>query len=187
MKQNLGKVKPIDTDLVKDERGRLILLDFKGQRGYLIDHEDERKLSLFTSRHLLSVMLGVFVGFYGNWIIGIALGLLLAGVMEYFYRKRFLPSLQTIESNDLPEKRIPRYVIMANKDRKSVIILLVCSLALAVLLILNCNLTIRQNGKGITHVDNLLLIIVSVCLAVYACLQCVNAVKALDYLKKKEG
>ncbi|MCR5066732.1 MAG: hypothetical protein K6A14_01590 [Erysipelotrichaceae bacterium] len=184
MKQNLGKVTPVDTNMVKDERGRIILMDFKGHRGYLIEKEDEKKLGLYTSRYLLAVMVGVFVGFYGKWVFAIPLALALGGLMEYFYRSRFLPSLATIESSNLPEKRIPRYIIMANKSRKSILILLVCSIALAFLLILNCNLTVKQNGKGITHVDNLLLIVVSAGLSIYSCVQAVSAVRALDYLKK---
>ncbi len=81
MKQNLGKVTPVDTDMVKDERGRMILMDYKGHRGYLIDREDEKKLGLYTSRYLLAVMVGVFVGFYGKWIFAIPLALAIGGLM----------------------------------------------------------------------------------------------------------
>ncbi len=186
MKQNLGKLTPIDVNLLKDERGRMILMDYKNHRGYLIDSNEEKKLSLFTSRYLLAVMLGVFVGFYGKWVYGVLIGVAIAAVMEYFYRSRFLPSLATIESRDLPEKKVERHVIMATRDNKSIIILLVCSIALAILLIINCFATIKQNGKPATDVDNMLLIIVSVGLCIYSAFQAVNAARALAY-KKKEG
>ena len=184
MKQNLGKLTPVDVDLVKDERGRLILMNYREHFGYLVDHDVERKLGLFQSRYLLAVMLGVFIGFYGKWIYGVLFGLVLAGVTEFYYRKRFLPSLQTIESGDLPEKKIGRYVIVAQKGKKSIFILLFASLALSILLIINCYATIVQNGKGVTEINNLLLIIVSVALSVYSAWQALNCFKALDYLKK---
>ena len=184
MKQNLGKLTPVDVDLLKDERGRLILMNYREHYGYLIDHDDERKLGLFQSRYLLAVMLGVFIGFYGKWVWGVLFALVLAGFTEYYYRKRFLPNLQTVESKELPEKRIDRAVIMAQKGKKSLYILLFASLALSVLLLINCYVTVAQSGKEITEINNLLLIIVSIALSIYSLWQTVNTFKALNYLKK---
>jgi len=185
MKQNLGKLEIIDQETFSDSRGRLLLMNYKEHQAYVIPKDQERKLAIYQARYILAVLIGIFLSFNINWIVGCAVGLVIAGVLEVLYRKKFLPSLEVIESDDLPKEKSPAYLGMAARGKKTVIIGLVAAILLPLLLALYEVATIVVRKQPITEINNLLMIIVSLLLSVYSVTIAINGVKALAYLKKE--
>ncbi len=122
----------------QDDKNRNVLYIKQHNCGYLIQEKDEKKFQLYKNRYLY-----VLVGFIltANFLIdiriGIVLGLLAIGILEFQYRRKFLPSLAQI-TNFKPYKKVSFIgKIQQSYSKDKILLLAFLYVALGVLLILN--------------------------------------------------
>ncbi|MBQ2510459.1 MAG: hypothetical protein II529_06525 [Erysipelotrichaceae bacterium] len=151
----------------EDRKGRAYVADRKNRTLYAVNKDAQKKLSLYQQRHLIPMILLVTFGFYVNWYVGIGLALGSIVVLEYLYNQIFLKSLVKYEDVDIPAE--PTLTDkLADSSRKKIIAILVMSSLLPILLIINLIAAIKLSGGLLNDTNNLILLIVSVALIVYA-------------------
>jgi|GEM_PF-3313989 len=180
MKQNLGTLTPKGWNMYTDGHGRTIIYEPKTRTARIIQKEDERKLQLFVNRYALGVTAMFLLGFYVNWYVGVAVGLLIAGVLEYLYRQNFLAKMESVENVEVPphESSVDR---MAKRTLMSNIIFSLVSLALPVLMMINMFDQVKDWHAALTFADinKTLLVIASVAVSGYALYSMVCSLMAI--------
>ncbi len=184
MKQNLGELTPVEGSLYVDSRGRKILVDKATKKAYIIKKEQVNKSGFYANRYVMAVILTGFFGFYFNWIWGIIAGLALAIVLELFYRKGFLTSLEEVDGFEM--KAAPkREEVYAKLGKKENVIKLVCGIVLPLLLVVYVLMTIA-NSETVLTTNNIILFVFSGAASIYAIYIAVVTCKALAIIKKEE-
>lgn len=125
-------------NIYQDEKGRNILYNKNTGIGYLIQEKDERAYSMYKNRFVI-VLIGVILAlnFLAPPAICVGGGVITAGVLEFRYRKIFLPTLVQI-TNFKPYKNITLIEQMVTSgDKNKVLLYGILFILFAVLLIFN--------------------------------------------------
>ncbi len=180
MKQNVGELISLGGNVYQDKHNRQIIFDKKTNKFYLIEKEDERKLNLLTQRPILAITALLLIGFLANnWIIAVVVGVIIFGVGEYYYRKKFIPNLAEVSATlPIKESKVEEY---AKQSFGKNVGRIVCGILLPILLAINDYITITQ--KGYDGINTIALIIMSIAFAVYAIYIVVVSIKAIALQK----
>lgn len=91
-------------DVYKDEVNRLLLVDRKNQKAYLLSKKQQKQEEVLKNRYIMDLLTLFFVGYIANWVTGVIVGILLFLILEVVYYKLFIPSLDEIKCKNIPEK-----------------------------------------------------------------------------------
>lgn len=180
MKQNLGELKPVSFTTYQDSHGRTIVPDRKRHIAYILeDRKQQGAYNLYANRYVLAAVVAILAGYYWSWIWGPILGVAVAAALEYMYRQRFLPSLQSVSGVDFPARMTFYSVAQSNETSRNVIII-VLGFSLAVLLMVNLFMTVDDWDAvfAFQDVNNLLMLVFSVAMALGACYLSVQTLRA---------
>ncbi len=180
MKQNVGELVSLGGNVYQDKHNRQIIFDKKTDKFYLIEKEDERKFNLLSQRVILAVTALLLIGFLvNNWIIAVAVGVIIFVAGEYYYRKKFIPNLADVSATlPIKESKVEEY---AKQSKGKNIGRIICGILLPVLLAINDYITITQ--KGYDGINTIALIVLSIAFAVYAIYIVVVSIKAIALQK----
>lgn len=93
-------------NVYEDKNGNPVLYDPHTHTGYIIRPKDAAGFSAYRDRFFIALATGVLAAsFTSNYVLPLASGLLVYGVLEYRYRKVYLPSLPHIENFKPRQKR----------------------------------------------------------------------------------
>jgi len=185
MKQQTVKImEQLDRNLYKDNHNRKIFINFKKNEAFIIPKSEEKRFVLIQARLVLGVTIGILLGSYVNLYLGIGAGILITVGLEYYYRKKFLPNLEQVSPESIPEK-YPLYVNMAEGGKPRIIVSLLCIIALPIVTVLNAMQQLEKNNYT-WNTNMIILVIGSVALIGYTTYMGYNTIKALIYLAKKE-
>lgn len=121
-----------------DERGRDVYYDRFTKNGYLIQEKNLKSYFMYQNRFIL-VIIGIILGynFLASLETCIIIGVIVAIIIEIMFRRKYLPSLITIQGFK-PEKKLPVYKQIADGEaRGKVILKTFLYLAMSILLVLN--------------------------------------------------
>ena len=180
MKQNLGELTSLGGNVYQDKHNRQILFDRKNEKFYLVEKDDERKLNILSQRYILAITVFLLVGFLmNNWIIATIVGVVIYAGSEYYYKKKFIPSLLEVYA-EVPTKE-DKVVSYAKESKGRNIARTVAGLLLPVLLVINDYITIKE--KGYDGINTIALIIFSVVFTIYAIYVAIISLKAIAMQK----
>ncbi len=125
-------------NIFQDDKGRNILYNFKTKTGYIIQEKDERAYRLYANRYvILIIMFVLLINFIKNLYLVFGLLLILGIMLEYSYRKRFIPSLTCIQNMKPFKKLSPIDSLVELGDKKRCLFLSIMYLALGILIVIN--------------------------------------------------
>ena len=153
MKENLGNVTPVSGNTFKDRHGRTLIGDAKNRRFYIVGKENERIMTILDSRYIIIMAVLVLVGFRFGWVWGAGIGLIVFAISEIYYRKFFLPSLNTIDDVDVPKTKSTFVMTAEDSSPGKNILRGGASVLTALLLLLNMNLNIKDWNEVFSFKD----------------------------------
>lgn len=181
MKQKLGKLQLVRKNLYRDEHKRNLYIDFNNHKIYVIEKNDDKKFEYLQMRLLISILIAIVSSYFLNWWIGLLIGVLLIAFSEWYYRYKFLQSLQTIEVDSFPEKEstVKSFVSKGNT------INLIRSIVGAIIPFLAAYVAYERitSVQTMTIMDKALTIIGCFAIACYGVYTCYFSIKALKYTK----
>ncbi|MEG0176813.1 hypothetical protein [Anaerorhabdus sp.] len=125
-------------NIYQDEKGRNILYNKNSGVGYLIQEKDEKNYNMYKNRYIF-VIVGVILAtnFLANVWICLAFGLIALAILEYRYRKVFIPTLVQI-TNFKPYENLT-YIdqIVKNAEPNKILLSGILYVAFAILLVIN--------------------------------------------------
>ncbi len=186
MRQNVKLVKDLGRHLYEDSRGRIIYIDPRTDRTYVIEKEQQGLFSALKSWSIIGLCVAIIVGYAWEWLYGIIIGVVCAAAVYFFFHKVYLGKLQEIDAKiesvaddtDNREKD-------AEAGKTRLIIRVVAAIAIPFLLAANCYLQVRNNG-WVIDINMGLLLVVSAALAVYDITVLIRNIKALQYIKENK-
>ena len=107
-------------NVYRDRHGNSVLYDPRTHTGYIIRAKDEAGFSVYHGRFFVALAAGVLgASILNNYIIPIVGAIVVYAVLEYRYRKNYLPSLVRIENFKPEEKRTLQKALIeaGNKPR----------------------------------------------------------------------
>ncbi len=182
MKQKVGKLTHEAGNSYRDERGRLLVMDFKKKIGYVVNKNEERKVGILQARAFICLMICIVLGFYIDWIIAIGISAAIYLFTDWYFKKKYLPTLDTFKTADFPTK--PTLVeIFVETGKMQTALRLACSIVLPVLLVVNCFITLK--GKEVLSTNDTILLVFSVVTAIVSAVLAFYNIKALSILGKE--
>lgn len=125
-------------NIYQDEKGRNILYNKNTGTGYLIQAKDERSYTMYKNRYVL-VLIGFILAmnFLAPPLICAGVSVVVAAILEFRYRRNYLPSLVQI-TNFKPYKNVTLLDQIVNSGEKNrVLISGILYILFAILLIIN--------------------------------------------------
>ena len=181
MKAKIEGLKSQGNGVYEDNKGRTYAADRRNKTLYAVNKDAQKKLNFYQQRHLIPMILLITFGFYVNWYVGIGSALASIIVLEYLYNRVFLKSLVKYENIDIPEEPTLTDKMMDSSKRK-IISILVLSALLPILLVINLISAIKLSGSLFNDPNNLILLLVSVALIIYASRYVYASIMALKKL-----
>ena len=74
MKQKISGLKAIGNGTYNDSRKRTIYGDLKNSKAYIVDNNNKRLYTILSSKTFLAISIGLLVGYYLSWPIGVVVG-----------------------------------------------------------------------------------------------------------------
>ena len=144
MKENLGNVTAESRNTFKDRHGRTLLGDARHRRFYIVGKENEKVMTLMENRYIIVFAVLILIGFRFGWLWGLLVAAVVFVGFGIFYRKIFLPTLNTIENVDVPKTHSSIYLAAESSSIGKNILRCGASVMTSLLLLLNMNLTIKD-------------------------------------------
>lgn len=125
-------------NIYKNKVGQTILYDKRTGNGYIIAPKNEGMLNFYNNRFAITIAIFMLsINFLGDLKVIAIVCAIFAGVSEYKYRKKFLPSLTRI-ANYKPQNKVTLVDALADTNNKPRCILLtVLYLSLGILMVIN--------------------------------------------------
>ena len=136
MKQKISGLRAIGNGTYNDSRNRTIYGDLKDSKAYIVDNNNKRLYTILSSKSFLAISIGLLVGYYLSWPIGIIVGVLLYIALELVFKLYFLSKLQVIDGVNFPEKSTLAKQIELKSDW-NIVLLIITDIAISVFLIVN--------------------------------------------------
>lgn len=184
MKAKIEGLTAKGNNVYEDNKGRTYLADHKNRILYAIGKDSRNQMSFYQQRHLIPMILLVLVGFYVNWYLAVGLALASIVVLEYLYNQVFLKSLVKYENIDIPSEPTLKDKLV-EAPRKKIIAVLVMSTLLPILLVANLVGTVKSFDNLVNDPNNMILLVVSIALIVYAVRYVYSSVVALSRQNQK--
>ena len=136
MKQKISGLKAIGNGTYNDSRKRTIYGDLKNSKAYIVDNNNKRLYTILSSKTFLAISIGLLVGYYLSWPIGVVVGVLLYIALELVFKLYFLSKLQVIDGVNFPEKSTLSKQIELKSDW-NIVLLVITDISISVFLIVN--------------------------------------------------
>lgn len=124
-------------NVYKDDKGRNVLYQKSTGTGYILQSKDRSAFTLYHNRLAMAVAVFMLLtAITNNWQMSLLVGIVLYALLEFRYRKSFLPSLSRIDNFKPAEKHtmVKALVEMNNKPRT--LLLAVLYLLFGILLVI---------------------------------------------------
>lgn len=175
MKVKVGELKAVGSNCYQDSYGRTLFVDGFTKKQYLVEKGNEKRYQIFSQRIMFSLLVVVFIGWiFDKWVYGILGGVATFAFFEFFYRKKFLPSLQEVEVV-LPKKAT--MIDSAREQSNADNIIRMCG-GIALFVLIWIYTVLKLNEEGINF-NNVLLIILSIGITIFSIYVTVCCVKVL--------
>ncbi|MGN1398630.1 MAG: hypothetical protein ACI4WG_01320 [Erysipelotrichaceae bacterium] len=167
MKARVGELKPVGYNVYKDSYNQTVFVDFFTKKQYLVQKQDEKRYYVFSQRLFMSVCVLIIISLgFGNYILGVAGGIVTYGFFELFYRIKFLPTLQELDLQLPARAKMIDGMRDPNKNSNaSLIARAICGIVLVVLFLALIKMQYTNLGLGMNYY---LLVAVSILLSIYA-------------------
>ena len=121
-----------------DELDRNVYVDPIGKEAYLIQESNFQMYNFYSNRFILVIgAVVLFASFFGSFYLSVAITVLLFGLLEFFFRRRFLPTLIKLD-NFKPDRKLSyEDQETMNNDKKKTILKVIMFILLGVLLGIN--------------------------------------------------
>ena len=186
MKQKIGELESVSLDVYRDSYGKTIIADRKRRRGYIVPEEQLKRERLFENRYSAVIGASLLVGFYYSWIGAIILFVVGMALVEFLYRKQFLPLLETVEDIDFPPRR-NAYVNVSEASLSVNILMAVVALVFIVMMMINMNIQVPDIPAAFKSGDanKIILVLATFGFCIYAAYLDIQFIKALIDRRKK--
>lgn len=133
-----------------DKNGRVIYYDWLTKQGYLIQKENEGRMTLFKNRFVIVLFAAIlFAGTFLNWTQAVVAGVVMAVLIELYFRLSYLKKLEVVDDVDFQHRLTALQSILEHKSRTQIIALAALYLVFAVLVVLNAYLENYSMGLNI--------------------------------------
>lgn len=170
MKQKISGLRAIGNGTYNDSRNRTIYGDLKNSKAYIVDNNNKRLYTILSSKSFLAISIGLLVGYYLSWPIGIIVGVLLYIVLELIFKLYFLKKLQVVDGVNFPEKSTLAKQIEFKSDW-NIVLLVLTDIAISVFLTIHAfkfiDLT-KSFAENFSNANNVILIIASIAIIAFS-------------------
>lgn len=125
-------------NIYQNDKGQNVLFDSHSKTGYIIQPKDESSFRLYHNRYILVaaiLMLGISFNIDWKLILGFSIAMMI--ILEWRYRKNFLPSLVKVENFKATNKKTMVDALAEQNDKARCAFLAVLYLAFGILMVVN--------------------------------------------------
>lgn len=124
--------------IYQDHLGRTAYYDKSSKLAYLIQEKDAKAYRLYSNRYLIALLIPILgINFAFPPLIGIGVGIAVALLLEYRFRRHFLPNLSVAKKFKLEKRQTVLEGLIHQENPKKTLSLAIAYVLFAILLFIN--------------------------------------------------